>query len=79
MLNDLKEEFDMKKIIGEYYITYKDGNEFITEDLEEAEKVFGESEKDNVKQYFYKEWEKIWNGVEWEFEEGFVEVYFNGF
>lgn len=61
----------MKDSVTEYVITYLDGDEFITEDKEEADRVFHETQL-NAKQYFRKEWVR---DVDGDWTEGDVEVY----
>lgn len=61
----------MKKVT-EYFITFKDGEEFITEDKAEAEKEFESVDKATVNQYFRKDW-VFQDG---EYGEEYVEVYY---
>ena len=63
----------MRENVVEYVITYKDGDEFITEDKSEADEEFAQADKSKVSQYFRKEWE-YGNG---NYNEGDVEVYYN--
>jgi len=62
----------MKTVI-EYVIAYKDGEEFITENKQEADKHFKKSIKNDVHQYY----RKTWVGIDGDYEEDDVEVYFN--
>ncbi len=64
----------MKKTVTEYYITYKEGlDEFITENKKEADREFENTNKEEIQQYFRKDWVL----VDGEYQEDFVELYFS--
>lgn len=46
----------MKRKITEYQIIFNDGEEFISENKKEADKKFKQANKNNIHQYFRKDW-----------------------
>ena len=63
----------MKDII-EYNLIYKNGEEFITEDKEEADMKF-EEDKEKIEQYYSKQWIQEEDFDDW--TEGYVEVFYS--
>ena len=64
----------MKKMVTEYYITYKESlDDFITESKKEAEQEFKNTNKQEIQQYFRKDWIL----ADGEYQEDYVEVYFS--
>ena len=64
----------MKRKITEYQIIFNDGEEFISENKKEADKEFKQANKNNIHQYFRKDWIL----VDGDYQEDFVEVYYYG-
>jgi len=60
------------KRVKEYQIIFKNGEEYITESKRDADKEFKQCDKDDIEQYFRKDWIL----VDREYQEDFVEVYY---
>jgi len=58
--------------VTEYWITFKNSGDFITEDKEKAQEKFEKTDKENINQFFRKQWIK----GDLDYQEGFVKVYY---
>lgn len=64
----------METQVTEYTLIFKDGTEFISEDLDETNTIFEfEKRKDNVDQYY----SKTWILVDDDWKEDYVEVFYS--